>query len=201
MAIVKLRYSCPSCGAQMQAENRQLICSANRSHSWNDIATFQSLNPQVKYEEAKPPVVVQANHVKVEVTVPPRVKQGLEAKFGSTSSSTIAGVLGMLSEGEVLIIPETDLQRIKEKLGKMPESSGELFGMIYNLSMELETANLIAEEAKKDVAIYEGRNPGAVVLNLGPLYGPVVEKARDQNETASMWLMRNLKTAIDNSWF
>lgn len=201
MPTVKTRYACPSCSAQIVAENRQLVCSANRSHSWNDIATFMGLNPQVKYEESKPPVVVQQNHVKVEVTVPPRVKAGLEAKFGNASSSTIAGVLDMLSEGEVLIIPESDLQRIKEKFGKRPESSGELFGMIYNLTMELETEKLIADEAKKDVAIYEGRNPGAVLVNLGPLYGPVMEKAREQNETAKMWIERNLKTAIENSWF
>ena len=160
-----------------------------------------SLNPAVKYEESKPPVVVQANHVKVEVTVPPRVKQGLEAKFGSTSASTIAGVLGMLAEGEVLIIPETDLQRIKEKLGKRPESSGELFGLIYNLSMELETANLVTENARKDLQAYEGRNPNSVLVDLGNLYGPVLEKARDQNETAKMWIERNLRTAIENSWF
>ncbi len=159
------------------------------------------LNPQVKYEESKPPVVVQQNHVKLEVTVPPRVKAGLEAKFGNASSSTIAGVLDMLSEGEVLIIPESDLQRIKEKFGKRPESSGELFGLIYNLTMELETEKLIAEEAKKDVAIYEGRNPGAVLVNLGPLYGPVMEKARDQNETAKMFLERSLKMALENNWF
>lgn len=199
--IVKLRYACPTCGSQMTAFNRQLVCSANQSHSWNDIAVFQSLNPQVKYEEAKPPVAPQPNHVKVEVTVPPRVKQGLEAKFGTTFSSTISGVLGMLSEGEVMIVPEADLQRMKETLGKRPESSAELFGLIYNLSMELETAKLIADEAKKDVAIYEGRNPGAVLVNLGPLYGPVVEKARDQNETAKLWIERNLRTAIENNWF
>ena len=78
--IVKTRYACPApgCGAQIQAESGQLVCTANSNHRWNDIATFMGLNPQVKYEEAKPPVVVQTNHVKVEVTVPPRVKQGLE---------------------------------------------------------------------------------------------------------------------------
>ena len=155
----------------------------------------------MKYEESKPPIVNQPNYVKVEVTVPPLVKQGLEAKFGSTSSSTIAGVLGMLAEGEILIIPETDLQRIKEKLGKRPESSGELFGLIYNLTMELETAKLISDNAQKDVQAYEGRNPNSVLIDLGSLYGQVLEKARDQNETAKMWLERSLKTAIENSWF
>lgn len=201
MPIVKTRYACPSCGAQVNAEHRKLVCSANSTHSWNDTAAFLGLNPAVKYEESKPPVAPQPNHVKVEVTVPPRVKQGLEAKFGSTSDSTIAGVLGMLSEGDILIVPESDLQRMKELLGKRPESSSEMFGLVYNLSMELETAKLIADEAKKDVAIYEGRNPGAVLVNMGPLYGAVVEKARDQNETAKMWIERNLRTAIENNWF
>lgn len=76
-----------------------------------------------------------------------------------------------------------------------------MFGLIYNLSMELDTAKLVADEAKKDVAIYEGRNPGAVLINMGALYGPIMEKAQDQNETAKMWLERNLKTAIENNWF
>jgi hypothetical protein len=200
VAIVKTRYACVHCGAQINAENRQLICSANRSHSWNDVAAFMALNPQVKYEESKPPIVNQPNHVKVEVTVPPRVKQGLESKFGTTSSSTIAGILGMLSEGEVLIVPEADLQRMKELLGKRPESAAEMFGLIYNLSMELETAKLVADEAKKDIAIYEGRNPGAVVVQLGPLYGTVVEKARDQGETAKLYVERVVKTVVDNNW-
>ena len=83
MPAIKTRYGCPiaGCGAQIIAENRILKCSANPAHAWNDVAVFQGLNPQVKYEEAKPPVVAQTNHVKVEVTVPPRVKQALEAKF------------------------------------------------------------------------------------------------------------------------
>ena len=201
--IVKLRYACPilGCGAQMQAFDRKLVCSANNAHAWNDIATFQSLNPAVKYEEATPPVVAQPNHVKIEVTVPPRVKQGLEAKFGNTSSSTIAGILGMLSEGEILIIPESDLQRMKERFGKRPESSTELFGLMYSQSMDLETANLVATNAQKDVQAYEGRNPNSVLIDLGPLYGTVIEKAREQNEPVKIWIERNLKTAIENSWF
>ena len=198
--IVKLRYACPTCGAQMQAFNRQLTCSANSSHSWNDIATFQSLNPQVKYEEAKPPVMVQPNHVKMEVVLPPTTKTKFEAKFGDRGSATVSGLIQMLAEGEVVIVPEADLQRMKELLGKRPESASELFGLVYNLSMELETAKLIADEAKKDVAIYEGRNPGAVLINLGSLYGAVVEKARDQGETAKLWAERVIKHVVENNW-
>ena len=200
LPTVKTRYACPSCSAQIVAENRQLICSANRSHSWNDIATFMGLNPQVKYEESKPPVVVQQNHVKVEVTVPPRVKAGLEAKFGNASSSTIAGVLEMLSEGEILIIPESDLERMKQRFGKKPESSGELFGMIYSLGMDADSSKEAAEIARRDVMAYEGRNPGAVLIDLGPLYGAVVEKAKDANEPTKVYVERVLKTVVENNW-
>ena len=142
MPIVKTRYGCPNCGAQVNAENRKLVCSANSNHFWVDTAAFIGLNPPVKYEESKPPVAPQTNHVKWEVTVPPRVKAALEAKFGATTESTIAGVLAMLSEGDVMMIPESDLQRMKERFGKRPESSGELFGLMYSMSMDLETEKL-----------------------------------------------------------
>src|SRR5580698_7385104 len=108
MPVVKTRYACPSCGGQIQAENRLLVCSANRAHSWNDQMTFLNLNPQVKYEESKPPVVVQPNHVKMEVTVPPSAKAKFEARFGDRGNATISGLIQMLSEGEVLIVPEAD---------------------------------------------------------------------------------------------
>lgn len=197
----KTKYACPSCGAQIIAGNHRLECSANSGHVWTDIAVFMALGPQEKYEESKPPVAPQTNHVKVEVSVLPRVKQGLEAKFGDASESTIAGVLGMLAEGEILIVPESDLQRMKERFGKRPESAGELFGLMYSLSMDLETEKMTAETARRDVQAYEGRNPNSVLIDLGALYGPMLEKAKDQSETAKMWLERNLKNAIENNWF
>lgn len=197
----KTKYGCPTCGAQIIAGNHRLECSANSSHVWTDSAAFLGLNPPIKYEESKPPVAPQTNHVKMEVTVPPMVRQALEAKFGARADSTIAGVLGMLSEGEILIIPESDLQRMKERFGKLPASSGELFGLMYSLSMDLETEKLTAETARREVLAYEGRNPNSVLIDLGPLYGTVVEKAKDQGEPIKIWLERNLKNAVENGWF
>ena len=63
MPIVKTRYACVHCGAQVQAENRKFVCSANNNHMWVDTAGFLALNPQVKYEESKPPVAPQPNHI------------------------------------------------------------------------------------------------------------------------------------------
>jgi len=197
----KTKYACPSCGGQIIAGNHRLECSTNSAHVWTDIAVFMALNPAEKYEESKPPVAPQINRVEMKVSVLPRVKQGLDARFGSTAESAIAEVLGMLSEGEIMIIPESDLQRMKERFGKKPESSGELFSLMYSLSMDLETEKLTAESARKDLLAYEGRNPNSVLIDLGALYGAVLEKARDQGETAKMFLERSLKTALENNWF
>lgn len=201
MPVVKTRYACPNCDAQINAENRQLICSVNRSHSWNDIQTFMDLKPKVKYEESKPPIMNQPAYVKVEVSVPPMVKQRLEEKFGNTSSSTIAGILGMLAEGDVMIIPATDLDRMKEKFGKRPESSAELFGIVYSLSMDLETEKLVAENAKKELVAWEGRSFGSVIVDLGKHFQRTVEKARGENLPLKLWLEQRVNNALENNWF
>ena len=197
----KTKYACPTCGAQIIAGNHKLECSANGTHVWTDIAVFMGLNPAMKYEESKPPMAPQTNHVKVETSVPQKVKEQFEAKFGDRANATLSGFVQMITEGEVLVVPESDLQRIKERFGKRPESSGELFGILYSLSMDLETEKLTSENARKDLLAYEGRNPNSVLIDLGPLYGAVLEKARDQGETAKMFLERSLKTALENNWF
>lgn len=201
MPVVKTNYSCPTCDAQVVAENRKLVCSSNPLHTWNDIQTFMALGPKIKYEGTKPPVAPQPNHLKFEVSVPPRVKSGLDAKFGARSNETIAGVLEMLSEGEVLIIPASDLSRLKERLGKQPESSGELFGLVYNLGMELETEKLKAENAEKDLKAYEGRSLGCVVVDFGKNYQAAIEKARDRNLPLKLFAEECLRTGLENGWF
>ena len=199
--IVKLRWACPTCGAQMTAFDRKLVCSANNNHMWNDLAVFQSLNLVAKYEEDKPPVVAQTNHVKWEVTVPPRVKQALEAKFGGNVRiddcwRTRNAVRGRDSDCP-RVGPSADEGAVWKAAGKF----GELFGLMYSMSMDLETEKLTADTARKDVQAYEGRNPNSVLIDLGPIYGTVVEKARDQNEPVKVWVERNLKNAVENSWF
>lgn len=201
MPVKKTNFGCPDCGAQIVAENRQLRCSANSAHNWNDIDTFMRRGPKVMYEGDKPPVAPQTSYVKIELSLPPRIKQGLEAKYGSTHSGKIAETLGYLSEGDVLLIPQSDLQRIKERLGRMPENSGDLFGMIYSLSMDVENEKLAKETAEKDLKAYEGRSVGTVMVELGSIYPTVVEKARDSNIPLKMYVENCLKVAFENGWF
>jgi hypothetical protein len=155
----------------------------------------------MKYDVAAPVVAVQQNHIKFEVSVPPRVKTALESRFGARVLETVAATLAMLSEGDVLIIPDSDLQRMKERLGKKPESSGELFGLIYNVGMELESAQLARDNAEKDLKAYEGRAYGMSVIDLGKNFQNANERARAENLPLKIWLEQRVANALENNWF
>lgn len=199
--VVKTRYACPNCGGQVQAENGRLICTQNSNHAWNDIQTFMDLHPAIKYEEAKPPVSVQSKHVKIEVSVPPYVENGLRNRFGSNSNETIAGALGMLAEGEVMMVPKVDLDRMKESLGKVPASSVEMCGLVYSLKMDVENEKAAKENAENDLKAYRGGSPRCVVIDLGKHFEAAVEKARDASEPLKYWLEKVIGNGIENNWF
>jgi hypothetical protein len=204
MPEVRTEYQCPLCGkdnpGQIIASSGSLVCSVNRSHSWNDTKSFMDNKP-VKAFKATPQVfAAQTGHVKVEVLLPLGVKTALENRWAEKLNATVAGVLTMLAEGEVLVVPKTDLQRMKERLGKIPESSGELFGLVYALGEQANDAKQEAEAARKDVAAYEGLNKGSVVVNLGDSFANATEKASAAGQPLKLWMESQFKTALENNW-
>ena len=107
----------------------------------------------------------------------------------------------MLAEGEILDCPRVGPSADE---GAVWKAAGEFGRIVWVdvLSVDGSGNRKVGREpAQKDVQAYEGRNPNSVLVDLGAMYGPVLEKARDQNETAKMWLERNLKNAIENNWF
>jgi len=208
MPQVPTEYACPLCEAQtgqhkqIVASDRQLVCVANGTHSWQDIQEFMSLKPKMVFATTKVPAQ-QFNQAEVKVLIPPRVKDALASRWGDKFNATVAGVLEMVSEGEVLVIPQADLDKLKlgEFLGSKPGSSAELCGMVYSLRQEIQEYKDAADTARKDVAAYENYSPGRVVLDVSSFLGPLTEKAKDANEPVKIFLEKNLRTAIENSWF
>ena len=160
-----------------------------------------NLKPQMKYKAQVMKAQPQANHIEMKVMLPLAAKTALETKLAGKLEATVAGILSMLAEGDIMIIPSTDLDRIKQRLGKKPESSGELFGMIYSLSLDAETAKQEAETARKDLAAYEGTGKGRVVIDLGELYGATAARANEENMPTKVWLERQVRNALENHWF
>lgn len=200
-------YGCPACPkddpGQIDYSPGQITCSKNPAHIWRDTQEFAKLLPQKRFTVAAPKFAAQQGHVKMEVMVPLGVKQKLEATWGGKLEATVAGVLAMMSEGQTMIVPNADLQRMKERLGKVPESAAELFGLIYAATLQRDEAKAEAEGLRQDVAAYEGTGKASVVVALGDQYQNALDKARGQEppETLKQFLERNLRNALAEGWF
>jgi hypothetical protein len=213
MGLIKSEYACPTCqratGAhnQILAADGRLICSVNSQHVWVDYMEFANLNPEMVFKVAPPPPAVQEHHTPYVVSIPTGAKDVLEARFGEDRlKATLAGILMQLVEGPVLLIGETDLERLGDAvrgLGHRPESSGELVGSIFSLRQEVADAKMSAETAAREVKAYEGLGAETVVINLGENYLKAAEKARAQDPPlpTKVWLERQIHNAMDQDWF
>src|ERR1700733_900309 len=125
----KLEYSCPICKTQSGAKNqrmasdRQLVCTVNPNHAWSDTQAFLILKPTMDFKVSQI-VSQQIGQVEVKVLIPPRVKDALEQKWGNRYLPTVAGMLEVLADGEVLILSQSDVEKLKlgEFLGSKPGS-------------------------------------------------------------------------------
>ena len=204
-------FSCPACEAanptgtpgQISYVPGSITCSINPAHTWRDTKEFGDLKPQRRFTVAAAKMPPQVNHVKMTVMIPLGVKTILETQWGARLDETVAGVLTMMSEGNSLMVPKADLQRMKERLGKIPESSAELFGLIYALGLQKDEAAAEVETVRQDLAAYDGLNKGSVVVNLGDNFGSAQEKARSQEppEPLKVFIERVVRTALTENWF
>lgn len=209
MQIIKTEYACKPCkeatgkSVQIVAAGGKLECS--NGHVWVDTATFQAMHGKdmMEFKVAPATFLPQQNYTPISVSLPIAVKAAAEAKFGDKLSPTISGLLQMLVEGDILIIPETDLQRLStgEGLGRRPSSSSELFGMIFALKAEVAEAKQITEDAQRDLKAYEGMAPGRVVVDLGEEYAAAVERSKGANQPLKFFIESNLKNALKDNWF
>lgn len=207
MPLVKSEFSCPTCKKasgklnQIVANAGELQCTGDGTHRWIDTQSFFNERPTMDFKVAPATFLPQTNHAPITVTVPLGVKTAFEQKYGDKGSATVAALMQVMVEGETMIIPQTDIQRLTERLGKKPSSSGELVGMIFALQSEVSDAKQLAEQATNDVKAYEGMSPGRVVVDLGDQYGEAVGKAKGQEQPLKFWLQEQIKSAIQNNWF
>jgi hypothetical protein len=213
MPLVKSEYACPLCQRQTGALNQivanagRLECSANPQHVWLDTMEFQNLNPQMAFKAETPAPAPQQNHTPYQVSLPIPVKDALESKFGPERlRATLASILTQLTEGDTLIIGQVDLERLENGergLGRRPETSGELVGMIFALRQEVEDAKIASRTAEQEVKAYEGISAGAVVINLGDQYQKAADRARAQDPPlpTKIWLERQVHNALESDWF
>lgn len=203
-----VEYSCPRCKpagimVQLSAGPGGIVCPHNSSHHWVDTASFYAEKPSMDFPVQIAGNLPQGNHEPVTITLPRRIKEAFEAKYGSRASATMASLATQLVEGDVMVVGATDLERLgrAELLGRAPQSSSELVGMVYDLKMQVDEARAIAANAASDLKAYEGTNPGAVIVGLGDSLGAARERAKDANLPLKIFIERCIRDGLENNWF
>lgn len=206
MPLMKTEFSCPTCRNmgqknQILANAGELVCSVNGSHKWNDTMLFKAENPSMDFKVAPPLPTVQEHHRPLQLMVPMGLAEALAAKFGDKLGPTAASILMQMVEGNILIVGQTDLDRIKLVLGKIPASSSELFGMIYAKDQEITDYKATAETAQAEVKAYEGMSTGRVLVDLGDQLQSAKDLARGAEMPLKVWCETKLREGISNGWF
>jgi hypothetical protein len=209
MPQLKTEWACPKCkretgaSTQILANEGRLACPANSNHRWVDTADFYADGAVMEFKvgPAKfPPVEGQTP---ITIKVPLHLKDSLETRYKDGLSAAVADVLLQMVNGAPLMIGQTDVERLRDRLGKTPENSSDLVGMVYAKICEAEDAKTERDEAVKDLKAYEGVSRGRVVINLGDQYEAAATKARESEPPlpVAVWLQQRVKTALDDQWF
>jgi hypothetical protein len=206
MPALPSEYACPVCPqgkgnwVQIFASAGELSCSKGL-HRWNDTQSFLDLNPQMVFKVTVPKALPQENHTPFNLKIPISLKTALDAKYGDKAGPTMLGILWQMLEGEAMIVPETDIQRLAERLGKRPANSSELIGLVYSKVCEADDAKDERDTALKDLKAYEGMYPGRVVVDLGENYSEAREKAKEAQMPVQMWVAKRFTDAMKDNWF
>jgi hypothetical protein len=205
MPALASEYACPACPqgngnwVQIFASAGELSCA--KGHRWNDTASFLDLNPKMVFKVSVPKNLPQENHTPFNLKVPISLKTALDAKYGDKAGPTMLGILWQMIEGDAMVIPESDVQRLAERLGKRPDNSSELIGLVYAKTCEADDAKAERDTAVQDLKAYEGMSIGRVVINLGDQYEAARQKAKDDSMPVKVWVEKRFSDAMENNWF
>lgn len=174
--------------------------TGNDAHTWNDMYELRELRPRM-LKVAPKPNIVQQNYTKFEVGVPENTRKALEAKYGDKLVPSISSILQACAEPEMLIVSSSDIERIGQRLGKKPESSSELFGMIFQLGEEIKDLRFQKEQLEKQVGA--GKATGSVQgvgVDLGAWTMKAMIKANENSVSLEDFLSKYLQDALENDW-
>lgn len=211
MPLIATGYSCPFCKREtgstneINADSGKLVCSKVGSHVWNDMEEFMSLGPRIDFRHAAERPAPQQNHTGLNLSLPVNTLNVLQNRYGDKLQSTIAGLCQVLAEGEVLVLSESDVERLGkgETLGEKPKNGSHLVGLVFALRQQVLEAKQTAEAASKDVQAFQGMAPGRVVVDLGEFYATAQQRAQAEEPPmpVAVFIQRCLKTGLENNWW
>jgi hypothetical protein len=208
-AAVDLAIACPSCAAAGNPNVRMFSRAGagyycvGGGHKWMDFDQLMGLNPQkMEYRGRK---TIQANYRKVEVEVPSEVAEAFLAKFGDRGAATLASVMGVLSRQRSMMIGETDLKTIEERVGQTVPNGAAIAGHLYSLKSTIDEQKATIERLRNNLQ-QMGRGQHAisdstVFVELGEnLASRLQETAQSKDWTPESYIVEAVRLAIEGGW-
>lgn len=204
MPTLRSEFSCPKCKretgklVQILASDGRLSCPENSGHRWVDTPSFFNDHPTMDFK----PELLKAQQTDIaplKLTMKNKTLSAARNKYGDKLEATVAQMIEQLTEGDMMIVGETDLGRIKDRMGQRPSNSSELVGMIYAKMCEVDEAKEDRDRAIKDLKAYESMSPGRVVVDLGQNLQAAIDKA--DGVPVKLWLESKIATALQENWF
>jgi hypothetical protein len=139
----------------------------------------------------------------ITLKIPLRIKTELATRWGTEEAvaQKISDVLLQLVDGEVIVVGQTDMTRLFERLGQKFQNSSELVGVVYAKMCEVDEARGERDSAVEDLKAYESRSPGRIIVDLGDQFEAAKGKAKDAETPLKLWVEDQLKNALANNWF
>jgi hypothetical protein len=205
-----LAMECPDCLAQGK-ENVRLFTRADAGyyclgggHRWNDYDQLMARNPRKM--QFKGIVARQDGFVKMTIEIPGSVAELIQKKFGEKLSATLAGVMDVLSGERCILMGESDVKRLQDRLGEEVKSPAFIVGKVWELkeaTIELQaTVDKLRDNLRQRMAgkTSEPLSDTMMILDLGELSGPLMEKANEKEWTPDMYVLEAVRLAIEGNW-
>lgn len=207
MPHVRSGYSCPTCKHktgdlnEIIADGGKFVCAKFPDHVWADPSDFLDARPTMDFAQEKPKPAPQQNHTNINISIPVPILNAIQSRYGEKLNATIAGLLSIMAEGEVMIVSDTDTQRLGQRLREKPKNAAHLIGMIFSIQSELDEAKRTKNEAIEQLKAYETMSPGKVVVDLGANLNYAADRAKVDGKPLKPWLDRQIATALENAWW
>ena len=208
MPVLKTEFACALCektGKQVQILDSEgkLICPENPAHKWTDTADFYASGAQMRFKVGPAKFPPVEGMTPITLKIPLRIKTELEKNWGTDEavSAKVSDVLLQLVDGDVMIVGQTDMNRLFERLGQKFANSSELVGMVYAKMCEVDELRGERDSAVEDLKAYESRSPGRIVVDLGDQFSAAQSKAKDAETPLKMWIESQLRNGLENNWF
>lgn len=213
--VITHNIACPECilkkvEVPIRQTQGQFYYYCENGHRFHDTEQLMSLAPPALSrplaKKVRPP---DQNSVELRLSVPSKLKEILDQRFGERLSPTLVSVLIALCEPGAFIVRQEDVGRLSEQFGRPIKHGADIVGAAYELKSERN--RLTGELERLQGASAPTATPGVsassngkipCMVNLDPeIVKLLSDKARFRGISMQELIEQTTDYGVRNGWF